>query len=176
MTIQKKSVVLLKYILKDSENNLIEDSQDDGIAILIGQNAIIPKVENELLGKQAGEKFSISVNPQEGFGEYDSSLVEHASPADFEGDFELKVGMAFQKDLPDGSTRIMTVTNISGDDITLDGNHNLAGKNLIFDVEIVDVREATEEELRIGLGGGCCCGEDCGGGCSGCGGGCGNCA
>ena len=71
-----------------------------------------------------------------------------------------------------GACRFLTIVDVSDNEITLDGNHPLAGKNLLFDVEIIDIREATEEEIEYGLedecGCGDSCGDGCGGGCSGC--------
>ena len=120
----------------------------------------------------------VSYYGHDGYGEYDEKLIVELTRDKFEFDGEITVGMPFQVMTPSGLS-IVHVTKVEGDKITIDGNHELAGKALNFDIEVVNVRDATEEELSpsSGCGGGCGgCGGGCGGGdCGDCGSGCGGC-
>src|SRR5690606_19788200 len=100
-----------------------------------------------LLGKQAGDQVKVSIEPEEAYGEYSAELVANLNRSMFEGVEQLEVGMQFHASGPDGGMQIVTIRDIDGDDVTVDGNHPLAGQRLSFDVEIVSVRDATEEEL-----------------------------
>jgi FKBP-type peptidyl-prolyl cis-trans isomerase SlyD len=109
---------------------------------------IIPGLEAALVGKSVGDKFNVSIEPAQAYGEIDPEMVQVVSKRMFE-DMELEVGMQFHADVSHGSG-IITVTEIDGDDVTVDGNHPLAGETLIFDVEVIDVRPATADELAHG--------------------------
>jgi FKBP-type peptidyl-prolyl cis-trans isomerase SlyD len=150
MPIAQNSVVTIHYTLKDDAGEVIDSSREsDPIAYLHGRGNLVPGLERELEGKNAGDKVNVSVAPDQGYGEYDKNLVQQVPRRALQGIANVKVGMRLQAQTPQGP-RAVVVTRLVGDMVTIDGNHPLAGKNLNFDVEITDVREATEEELEHG--------------------------
>lgn len=176
MVIEKDKMVAIHYTLKD-DNGVEIDSSAGGnpLAYIHGNGYLIPGLEKELEGKSAGDKFKAVIQPEEGYGVYDERLIATLSRERFDLPGDIEIGMQFQVSTPAGPT-IVRVTKVEGDNITIDGNHELAGKVLHFDVEVVEVRELSEEEKQQMLSGGCgCgCGGGCGGNCSGdCGGDCG---
>lgn len=171
MTIKQDTFVSINYTLKNKDGEIIDSSNgSDALQFITGRGFLIPGLEKELEGKQAGDKFSCEIPAKEAYGEYQDSLKVTVSKAQFDTDVEIEVGMQFQA----GMGQIVTVTEVKENEVVIDANHPLAGQNLFFDVEVVSVREATAEELDAilnpkGCGGGC-------GGCSSCGdGGCGDC-
>ena len=150
MQIADKMVVTIDYTLKDDNGNILDSSNDGHFAYLHGSNNIIPGLENALTGKSAGDEVDVTVSPAEGYGERNDSMVQ-AVPRDmFDSEQEIEVGMQFHAQSPEGDMVVVTVTDVDKDDITVDGNHPLAGMNLNFGVKVVDVREATAEEMDHG--------------------------
>ena len=150
MQIAQNSVVTLHYTLKDNDGNIIDKSDDGSFLYLHGAMNIIPGLENALAGKTAGEELSVSVAPAEGYGEKDPGRVQEVPKEMFESSEEIKVGVQFHAQGPDGNAVVVTVTEVRDDVVVVDGNHALAGVDLNFDVKIVDVREASEEEISHG--------------------------
>ena len=150
MPIAQNSVVTIHYTLKDDAGEVIDSSREgDPIAYLHGHGNLVPGLERELEGKNTGDKVNVSVAPEQGYGEYDKALVQQVPRRALQGIANIKVGLRLQAQTPQGP-RAVVVTRLVGDMVTIDGNHPLAGKNLNFDVEITDVREASEEELSHG--------------------------
>ena len=150
MQIADKMVVTIDYTLKDDDGTVLDSSTDGQFAYLHGAHNIIPGLENALTGKSAGEEVEVSVSPAEGYGERNDSMIQ-AVPRDmFDSEQEIQVGMQFHAQSPEGDMIVVTVTDVEGDNITVDGNHPLAGVNLNFGVKIVDVREASQEEIDHG--------------------------
>ena len=150
MQIADKMVVTIDYTLKDDNGNVLDSSNDGQFTYLHGSNNIIPGLENALTGKSAGDEVEVTVSPTEGYGERNDSMVQ-AVPRDmFDSEQEIEVGMQFHAQSPEGDMVVVTVTDVDKDDITVDGNHPLAGMNLNFGVKVVDVREATAEEMDHG--------------------------
>lgn len=176
MTITKNSVVSLNYTLTDDEGEILDSSEGMGpLDYIHGQGNLIPGLEKDLEGKKAGDTFKTTIEPQEAYGEVQEDFVVVVERNQFPDDVEIEVGMQFEAGGPDGS-RLVTVTEVDGEKITVDANHPLAGERLHFDVTVVAVRDATEEEIANGLEHSCGCGDDCGcdddcgsGGCGGCG-------
>lgn len=170
MKIEDKKIVAIHYTLKDKDGNIIDSSAGgEPLKYMQGTGQLIPGLESKLSGHEEGDKFHVEVEPALGYGEYNDALVAEVPRSQFDADFEIQVGQSFQAETPTGAM-VVRVTKVSDDKITVDGNHELAGKELFFDVEIVSVRDATEEELSS-YESSC----SCGGGCGGCGGGCGSC-
>lgn len=170
MEIAYQKMVKIHYTLKDTDGNQLDSSLGgEPLEYMQGIGALIPGLEKELEGKKTGDKFHTEIEPALGYGEYDDKLVAEVPKSQFDANFEIEVGNQFQADTATGPI-IVKVIKVGDDTITVDGNHELAGKKLCFDVEVVDVRDATEEELEPFVSDGC----SCGGGCSGCGGGCGD--
>jgi FKBP-type peptidyl-prolyl cis-trans isomerase SlyD len=150
MQIAKDAVVTIHYTLKNDAGETLDSSAGgEPLAYLQGNGNLIPGLESALEGKQVGDKLSVKVSPSEGYGEFDKSLVQQVPRRSFKGIGNVQVGMQFQVQ-SDGGARAVTVTKVVGDMVTVDGNHPLAGQNLNFEVEITDVRTATEEELSHG--------------------------
>ncbi len=149
MKVADKKVVQLHYTLKNKAGELLDSSEgQEPLAYLHGLGNIVEGLEKALTGKQAGDKLEVNVEAAEAYGEYDESLVQPVPRSEF-GDHPVEVGSQFHADTAIGP-RIVTVTAIEGDDVVIDANHALAGEDLNFNVEVVDVRDATEEELDHG--------------------------
>jgi len=149
MQITDKAAVSIHYTLTTPGGEQLDSSiGDEPLLYLHGMGNIIPGLEAALVGKSVGDKFNVSIEPAQAYGEIDPEMVQVVSKRMFE-DMDLEVGMQFHADVSHGSG-IITVTEIDGDDVTVDGNHPLAGETLIFDVELIDVRPATADELAHG--------------------------
>ncbi|ADE55189.1 peptidylprolyl isomerase [Coraliomargarita akajimensis] len=170
MQIAEGTVVAIDYALKDDEGTLLDQSQPgQPLTYLHGFRNIIPGLESQLEGKSTGDQLEVRVAPIDGYGEFNPMLEQVVPRERFEGmEGELQVGMQFQANTEQGPITVR-VTKVEGEDVTVDGNHPLAGKHLNFSVTIADLREATEEEKAHGhlhgAGGGCCGGGGGEGGC-----------
>jgi FKBP-type peptidyl-prolyl cis-trans isomerase SlyD len=170
MIIEKNRVVSLDYKLVDDDGELI-DSSDAGepLVYLHGRGNIIAGLEKHLEGKKAGDAVKVVIAPADGYGERDEELLFTVGKDEFDGS-EIAVGMQFEAHGEDGA-QIVTIVGIEGDEVKVDANHPLAGENLHFDVKVVEVREASGEEVEHGhIHGAHGCDGECGEG--GCGDGC----
>jgi FKBP-type peptidyl-prolyl cis-trans isomerase SlyD len=150
MQIAHNHVVTFHYTLKNDRGELIESSVGrEPLDYLHGYRNIIPGLESELVGKSAGDEFTATVEPENAYGKYDESMVQTLSRDDFDGVEEFETGMRFEVEDDDG-VGLVTVTKIKGDEITVDGNHPMAGERLVFDIVVVKIREASAEELTHG--------------------------
>ncbi len=149
--IAKDKVVELAYSLTDSEGEVLDQSDaSDPFLYLHGAEQIVPGLENALAGLKVGDKKKVTVQPEEGYGEFNEDLRLTVKKAQFPSDAELEEGLEFETTLNDGTPAIFTVVEIEGDQVTVDGNHPLAGETLHFDVEVLSVRDATADELTHG--------------------------
>ena len=150
MKIAQKTVVSLNYTLKNGDGMVLDSSEGrEPLVYLQGVGALISGLEKELEGKEKGTKLNAVIPPAEAYGERREDLVRVVSKDGFQGDEELFEGMQVQVDAGEGPM-IASVSKIEGNDVTLDMNHPLADMTLHFDVEVLDVREATEEEINHG--------------------------
>ncbi|HEY2685281.1 MAG TPA: peptidylprolyl isomerase [Steroidobacteraceae bacterium] len=150
MQVSADKVVLIHYTLKDDAGEVIDSSDGgDPLAFIQGHGNLVPGLEKALEGKEQGSKVAVSIPPEEGYGKHDAKLIQRVPKRQLQGAGALQKGMQFQARTEDG-VRLFTVTAVVADMVTLDGNHPLADKTLHFDVEVVEVREATEEELEHG--------------------------
>ena len=139
MKIAQEKVVSIHYTLKNAEGSVLDSSSGaDPLAYLHGAGNIIPGLESALEGKQAGEKLSVTVEPGQGYGERDERLVQDVPRTAFKGVQELAPGMQFQAQGPQG-TRIVVVTKVAEETVTVDANHPLAGQDLTFELELVEI-------------------------------------
>ena len=150
MQIEVQKVVTLNYTLTDNEGSVIDESKDSSFAYLHGASNIIPGLENALTGKQAGESLSVSVAPEDGYGERDAARTQSVPKNMFPEDAEIEIGMQFHAQGPNEETIVVTVTEVEDETVTVDGNHPLAGVELNFTVEIIEVRDASQEEIEHG--------------------------
>ena len=150
MQIEQNSVVTLHYTLKDNDGRIIDYSTDGTFLYLHGAMNIIPGLENALTGKEAGDEFEVKVSPEEGYGQKEENRIQEVPKDMFDNAEEIKVGAQFHAQSPDGAAVVVTVAEVKDDAVVIDGNHALAGKELNFDVKVIDVREASEEEIEHG--------------------------
>jgi FKBP-type peptidyl-prolyl cis-trans isomerase SlyD len=144
------SVVLIHYTLKDDQGQVLDSSAGgDPLAYIQGHGNLVPGLEKALEGKSAGDRVEVTVAPADGYGTRSEELVQRVPKRQLQGSGEIHKGMQFRAQTDEG-LRVFTVTAVVGDMVTLDGNHPLADQTLHFDVEITDVRAATEEELEHG--------------------------
>ena len=170
MQICKDKVVTIHYVLRGDDNQVIDDSHNTSpLQYIHGNNYLLTKLEEQLEGKSEGDTLHADLSAADGYGEYNNDLVLTVPRENFETDMPIEAGMKFHA-MTEQGPQIVTVKAVADDSVTIDANHDLAGQNLHFDVEVLEVRDATEEELSGGLHHGCCgggCGGDCGGGCGG---------
>lgn len=150
MQIAQRSIASFHYTLTNDGGDILDTSRErEPLAYLHGAGNIVPGLEKALAGHAAGDAFKVSVEPGEGYGPRREELVQTLPKSAFEGVPTVKPGMQFQAKGPQGHV-LITVTGVEGDQVHVDGNHPLAGQTLHFDVEVTEVREATEEELNHG--------------------------
>lgn len=149
MQIAKNTVVTLKYTVRDPDGNMIDDGQHPLVYLHGGYDGIFPKLEEELHGKNQGDKLEVKLQPDDAFGDYDEELVLVEEASLFPENIE--VGMSFERVTDDGEEEIVyRITDVAEGKVVVDGNHPLAGIALLFDVTVAEVRPATAEEVTHG--------------------------
>ena len=149
MQITPNSVVSLNYTMFNADGDIIDQNQDPIVYLHGGYDNILPAVEAALDGKAVGDKVSVTLTPEEGFGECDPQFVRQEDVGLFPPDIE--VGMMFETRDPDTEeTMQFRVTAIDAGVVTVDGNHPLAGMTIRFDAEVLNIREASDEEIVHG--------------------------
>ncbi len=152
MKIEENSIVSLEYKLYDAETKeILEETSELGPYYYIqGFGQFLPKIEAALDGKSKGYKTTVEVSKDEAYGDYNPELVEELTRADFADFDDIYEGMEFVVELDDGNESFAVITEIDGDKIFTDSNHPFSGRDLLFEVEVAGVREATAEELDHG--------------------------
>lgn len=163
MKIAKNVVPSIAYQVRTQDGVLVDEAPvEQPLEYLHGHHNLVVGLENALEGKSVGDAFEVRVKPEEGYGEYNENMVQRVPKEVFMGVDELEVGMRFIADTDVGPLPVV-ITAVEGDEVVVDGNHMLAGQELLFSVEVVATREATLEEIAHGhihSGGGCCGGHD----------------
>ncbi|WP_019028496.1 FKBP-type peptidyl-prolyl cis-trans isomerase [Colwellia piezophila] len=158
MKIAKNNVVVMHYAVSDSEGTLIDSSyEDEPMAIIQGTGYLIPGLDDAILGYKMGDKFEVAVSCDQAYGERFDDYVQTVPREALAGVEDLGLGTQLRATTDDGEQTVIVI-DVQDDEITVDGNHPLAGLDLSFDVEIIEVREATAEELEHGhvhVEGGC---------------------
>lgn len=150
-TIKTGKVVNLKYTLRNGEGEVLDQSDaTHPFLYMHGSSQIIPGLESALEGLKAGDKKMVVVAPEQGYGEKDPQLVIKVKRSQFPEEADVQAGMQFESRSQEGYSMVFTVAEVVGDEVTIDGNHPMAGVTLHFDVEVMDVRDATEEEKSHG--------------------------
>lgn len=150
MQITANKVAIITYILKDNDGTLIDQADKESpFAFIQGVGSIIPGLEAALEGKSAGNKINVTIEPDKGYGDRNDAMIQVMSKDMFEGVDEVTPGMQFHAQTAEGMS-VVTVTGVEDDNVTIDGNHPLAGVTLNFDVDVLEVRDPTEEELDHG--------------------------
>lgn len=153
MQLTKDKVAIINYILKDSEGKIMDESKDASFTYLHGAKRpnLIPALENALEGKEAGDKVNAVIEAKDAYGPRDESRIQRVDKSVFPVDRPLEVGMAFRSTSPEVPNGTVVITAIEGDEVEVDPNHPLAGVDLHFEIELVEVRDATEEEIELGV-------------------------
>ncbi|MDX8401390.1 MAG: peptidylprolyl isomerase [Mariprofundaceae bacterium] len=150
MKITQNKVVSFDYRLTNDAGEVLDSSEGHGpLTYLHGASNIIPGLERELEGREAGDAMQVTVEAADAYGERNPDLMQAVPASMFEGVEKVEVGMQFQAQTPTGP-QIVTVAKVEGDQVTVDGNHPLAGERLHFDVTVREVRDATPEEIEHG--------------------------
>ena len=158
-TVKKDRVVSINFVLRDENGEMLDQSEEgQPLEYLHGHHDIVPGLEKALEGKHVGEHVRVIIPPSEAYGEYEVSLVDEVSREQFPGIDDIQPGMQFQTTMDDGAPMVIHVTAVDEEVVVVDGNHPLAGVTLVFEVDIIDVRQACEDELDHGhvhAGGSC---------------------
>ena len=151
LLIGENLVVSMHYKLTDDDGNVLDSSEGaEPLAYLHGSGSIIPGLEKAMVGKVEGDSLKVKVEPADGYGDVNPEFIQAVNKSAFDGVDAIEPGMAFEAQAPDGSVQRILVKEVNGDEVTIDANHPLAGFVLNFDVKVVGVREATEEEVSHG--------------------------
>ena len=146
MTVTKDSVVSIHYTLRDNDGNILDSSTGrDPLNYIHGRGNLIVGMEEGIEGKSNGDQFSLKISPEKGYGLKNDQLVQKVPLKSF-GDQKVEAGMQFNTQ----NGQVVTVTEVAQDSVTVDANHPLAGVALNFEVEVVDIRKATQEEIDHG--------------------------
>lgn len=169
MKVSEDKFVTIDYTLKLSNGELVETSEGGHpFGFVFGRNQVIPGLEKGLKGLEEGDTATITVPPEEGYGQRREELLQGIPRSYFPQDADLRPGAAFQTMGPQGPVTF-TIHEVQEDTVVADFNHPLAGQTLHFDIKVNEVREATPEEMQAAMGGGGTCSTDscgtCGGGC-----------
>ena len=150
MTISQHKVVSIDYTLKNAQGEILDSSEgQEPLVYLHGAENIVPGLERELEGRAVGDSVHAVVSPEDGYGVRNEELIAAVPREMFESDMAIEVGMSFQAETEQG-IQIVNVVAVNDQEITVDGNHPLAGETLHFDVTVRGIREATAEELEHG--------------------------
>nr|WP_293839589.1 peptidylprolyl isomerase [uncultured Arsenicibacter sp.] len=146
MQISRHKVVGIHYTLRDDNGNVLDSSEGrEPLYYLHGEGNLIPGMEEGLEGQSAGASLKLDVSPEKGYGQIDPEMVQQVPRSAFGGQ-EVNPGMQFHTN----QGQVVTVTDVTPDSVTVDANHPLAGQNLHFDVEVIEVRDASTEEIAHG--------------------------
>ena len=150
MQIAERCVAYFHYTLTNDAGEVLDSSAGrEPLPYLHGKGNIVPGLEKAMVGHVVGDKFNVDVTPAEGYGEKNETLIQVVPRAAFQGVPNVEAGMQFQAESNMGPVSVV-VTKVEGDEVTVDGNHPLAGETLHFAIEITEVREASVEEVLHG--------------------------
>ncbi len=151
MSLKKDQVVTVNFTLKDEGGNVIEaTTKEQPFAFISGAQQILPKLESSIGEMIIGGNKEVVLQPEEAYGNYEKDALQVVNRSEFPEGTKIEEGMEYIADTPNGGQMPFVIKNVDGDNITLDFNHPLAGKALTFEVELLDLRDATDEELSHG--------------------------
>jgi len=151
VNIEKDCVVSANFRLYDGDGQMVDSSDSGGpLTYLHGADELLPGLEVALAGHAVGDKLTVELSAGDAFGAREEALVDKAPRANFPGIDHIEPGMQFQTEMDDGAPMIVTVIDVDDEWVTVDGNHELAGKDLRFELEVIEVRRATDEEVAHG--------------------------
>ena len=150
MHVANETVVSIHYTLTNDKGEILDSSKGSHpLSYLHGAGNIIPGLEDALTNRQSGDRLNVTIDAADGYGERDPEQIQRVPRSAFQGVDQIEPGMQFTAEGPHGVVAV-TVVEVDADTVTIDGNHPLAGERLHFDVEVVDVRAASAEELQHG--------------------------
>ena len=160
MEISKNKIASLSYTLKNDDGQILDQAdKENPFLYMHGTGGIIKGLESALENKKVDENFNVIISPEDAYGEHDPALTEAVPRTMFEGisDENLVAGAQFHAQTAQG-TQIITIADVEGDMVKIDANHPLAGQTLHFEVAVLDIRDASEDEIAHGhphMPGGC---------------------
>ena len=141
----------LAYVLKNDQGKVLDQADvNTPLSYLHGAHQIVSGLESALVGMKKGQKKKVSVVPKDAYGEINPDLKIQVTRSHFPPGSNIQEGSQFRMKTPDGGSVVFSVVSVKGDDVFLNGNHPMAGETLHFDIEIVEVRDATAEEKSHG--------------------------
>ena len=149
MNVSKDKAVTINYKMSNSSGEVLDDTKDGDLVYLHGHQNILPGLEGALDGLKSGENFTITLKPVDAFGEKSDDKIISVGVENFDSD-KLEAGMQFQTLDQDENVVIATILEVKEKEVVIDENHPLAGMTIIFEGKVVEVREATEEEISHG--------------------------
>lgn len=151
MALKENLVVTMNFTLKDDQGNIVDSTAgQESFSFISGNKQILPKLEDKIGEMLIGSKKSVVLSAEDGYGEYKEEAVRTVNRSEFPADTEIEIGQGFFATAPDGKHVQFFIKKIDGENVEVDFNHPLAGKELHFEVELLDLREATAEELEHG--------------------------
>ena len=151
MQISKNKVATIDYTLTNPDGQVLDTSKGaQPLTYLHGVGGIIPGLENALEGKAKGEQVVVTIPPEQAYGTRNDQLIQEVPRKAFQGVQNIQPGMQFRAQGPQGQMQVVTVVGVQDETVRVDANHPLAGVTLNFDVNVVDVRDATQDELAHG--------------------------
>ena len=151
MKVTENKVVTISYSISDRDGRILESSAQSGnLTYIHSEGSLVPGMEKALFDKSQGERIDEIIESNDAFGEYDDEMVFSVPRSQFSiSDDELKVGLEFQAQIS-GEMRFCRIEEINGDQIKINANHPLSGKDIRFEAEILEIRDATKEEIEHG--------------------------
>lgn len=151
MSLELNKVVTFNYTLKDDEGTVLDSTVNkDPLTFISGTSQILPKLEDALGEMLIGGKKIVKIGAGEAYGEYDEKAVQNIKKEQFPADAKVEVGVRYVANSPEGGQMPFVIKEVKEKDVAVDFNHPLAGKDLEFDVELIDIRDATAEEIQHG--------------------------
>lgn len=151
MPIAQNKIVTFNYTLKDDTGNVLDSTEGSTpFSFLSGNGQILPKLENAMEGMLVGSKKNVKISAPDAYGTYNENAVQQVDRTNFPENTDLQPGMQFVANSPEGNQMPFIISEVQDNNIKIDFNHPLAGKNLEFDVELIDIRDATAEEIAHG--------------------------
>lgn len=150
MKVAENKVITINYTLRDDNKKILDSAQNNDFLYLHGAQNIIPGLESALEGKAVNDELSVSIAPADGYGERNDDMTQVVPKEMFGTEEGIEVGQQFHAASPDGQEIMVTIVAVDDENITVDGNHPLAGVTLHFEVQIMDIRDASAEELEHG--------------------------
>lgn len=151
MSVEMNKVITFNFTVKDKEGAVLDSSENkEPLSYLSGTNSILPKLEETLNGMIIGSIKNVKIAAGEAYGDYKEEAVQTVKKEQFPQEAQLVAGARYVANSPDGGQMPFVIKEVKENDVTVDFNHPLAGKDLEFDVELLDVRDATPEEMQHG--------------------------